>query len=43
MIDKVDKFRRPKLFSIPVKNTQNLYFKLQKSAISAKTNSSGKF
>ena len=40
MTDEIGKFRRPNLFSIPVKNIQNLGFC---DAICGKTNSFGTF
>ena len=43
MTDEIGKFRRPNLFSIPVKNIQNLDFELHKIAICRKTSSLGIF
>ena len=41
MVNEIGKFHRPNLFSIPIKNPQNLDF--HKSAVSTKNNFCGKF
>ena len=43
LTDEIGKLCRPNLFSVPVKNIENLIFKLHKSAICRKTNIFGTF
>ena len=43
LTDEIGKLCRPNLFSVPVKNIENLIFKLHKSAICRKTNFFGTF